>query len=270
MAFRWKDRANGGVPRTGTLPGVEFVRRYLRHVLPRGMKAIRYYGFSHPAAKAKREHLASATGCPPPAAPVGKPAAPARPCPCCGQPMVRLLPIPPAWRQPPPAPSVPPVPAARPPGRHPPRHPCPVMHLKPPAFPDKPANCLPTANPVGPRHAPVLPVWRKWPASRCSRSRKQPCHPLHSAILSGHRRSVPCGQPRAPASESHPGKHKPHKRRLTQSAGLVQPKGAVEGSFLTFAATFIVGIAIVLISHTEGGISRTTRRPQHSKHCPWH
>jgi len=115
VTFRWKDRANGGAPRTETLPGVDFVRRYLRHVLPRGMKAIRYYGICHPAAKAKREQIARHTGCPPPAASVEKPAAPARPCPCCGQPMIRLLPVPPAWRPPPPALSGPPAPAARPP-----------------------------------------------------------------------------------------------------------------------------------------------------------
>ena len=112
VTFRWKDRAHGGTLRTETLAGVEFVRRYLRHVLPRGMKAIRYYGFCHPAAKAKRERLATATGCPPPAAPVEKPAAPARPCPCCGQPMVRLLPVPASWRQPPPSPSARPPPRA--------------------------------------------------------------------------------------------------------------------------------------------------------------
>ena len=48
-----------------------------------------------------------------------------------------------------------------------------------------------------------------------------------------------------PCSEAIAGlrrKHKTHKGRLTQSAGLVQPKGAVEGSCLTFAATFIVRI----------------------------
>lgn len=114
VTFRWKDRANGGAPRTETLPGVDFVRRYLQHVLPRGMKAIRYYGYCHPAAKTKRATLAAATGCPLPAAPAEKPAAPARPCPCCGQPMVRLLPVAPAWRRTsatPPAPS----PFARPP-----------------------------------------------------------------------------------------------------------------------------------------------------------
>lgn len=34
--------------------------------------------------------------------------------------------------------------------------------------------------------------------------------------------------------------NKPHKARDPPSAGIVQPKGAVEGSCLTFAATFIV------------------------------
>ena len=121
VTFRWKDRANGGVPRTETLPGVEFVRRYLRHVLPRGMKAIRYYGFCHPAAKTKRATLAAATGSALPAAPAEKPAAPARLCPCCQKPMVRLLPVAPLWLRtsvtpPAPAPTArpPPVPAPAP------------------------------------------------------------------------------------------------------------------------------------------------------------
>jgi len=54
VAFRWKNRAQGNRREILTLPGVEFVRRYLRHVLPRGLRSIRYYGFCHPAAKASR------------------------------------------------------------------------------------------------------------------------------------------------------------------------------------------------------------------------
>jgi len=100
VSFRWKDRAHGGVSRIETLPGIDFVRRYLQHVLPRGMKAIRYFGFCHPAAKAKRLRIAGATGCPPPATPAEKPDAPPRPCPCCGKPMVRLRPIAAAWHRP--------------------------------------------------------------------------------------------------------------------------------------------------------------------------
>jgi hypothetical protein len=96
VMFRWKDRANGGATRVENLTGVEFVRRYLRHVLPRGMKAIRHYGFCHPAAKAKRATITAALGAATPASPTVEPAAaPPRPCPCCGVPMtivVRLLP----------------------------------------------------------------------------------------------------------------------------------------------------------------------------------
>lgn len=99
VSFRWKDRARGGVPRIETLPGIDFVRRYLQHVLPRGLKAIRYYGFCHPAAKAKRLKIAAATGCPPPAAPAEKPAAPPRPCPCCGEAMLRVQRLISPWRR---------------------------------------------------------------------------------------------------------------------------------------------------------------------------
>ncbi len=44
VTFRWRDRAHGDKPRTMVLPGVEFLRRFLLHVLPRGLPRIRYYG----------------------------------------------------------------------------------------------------------------------------------------------------------------------------------------------------------------------------------
>jgi hypothetical protein len=53
VRFRWKDRQHDRTEAL-TLSGVEFVRRYLRHVLPRGLRSVRYYGFCHPAAKARR------------------------------------------------------------------------------------------------------------------------------------------------------------------------------------------------------------------------
>jgi hypothetical protein len=43
---------------------VEFVARYLRHVLPRGLRSIRYYGFCHPAARAKRLRVQTHAGGP--------------------------------------------------------------------------------------------------------------------------------------------------------------------------------------------------------------
>jgi hypothetical protein len=54
VTFRWKDRSDRNRRRELTLSGVEFVRRYLQHVLPAGLRSIRYYGFCHPAAKANR------------------------------------------------------------------------------------------------------------------------------------------------------------------------------------------------------------------------
>jgi hypothetical protein len=53
VSFRWKNR-DAHRAETLTLDGVEFVRRYLRQVLPRGLRSIRYYGFCHPAARANR------------------------------------------------------------------------------------------------------------------------------------------------------------------------------------------------------------------------
>jgi hypothetical protein len=64
VTFTWKDRDNNDLIRTETIPGTEFVRRYLLHVLPRGMRSIRYFGFCHPAAKKKRERIAFHTGRP--------------------------------------------------------------------------------------------------------------------------------------------------------------------------------------------------------------
>ena len=51
VSFRWNDRKSGGW-RTERLPGVEFLRRFLQHILPRGFHKVRYYGLWHPS---KRE-----------------------------------------------------------------------------------------------------------------------------------------------------------------------------------------------------------------------
>ena len=101
VSFRWTDRAKGNAQRTETITGTEFTSRYLRHVLPRGMRAIRYFGFCHPAAKAKRERIAFHTGRPLLVGPVEaakeKPTKPIT-CRCCGAEMKRLLHILPVWR----------------------------------------------------------------------------------------------------------------------------------------------------------------------------
>jgi hypothetical protein len=73
--------------------------RYLRHVLPIGLRAIRRYGYCHPAAKLQRERLAFHTGIPlnldaeePPAP------KPAPVCPCCKQEMAPLERILARWK----------------------------------------------------------------------------------------------------------------------------------------------------------------------------
>ena len=48
VTFRWKDRS-ADAWRTERLPGVEFLRRFLQHVLPRGFHKVRYYGLWHPS-----------------------------------------------------------------------------------------------------------------------------------------------------------------------------------------------------------------------------
>ncbi len=45
VALEWKDYAHGNRWRTMTLPAVEFLRRFLQHVLPEGFHRIRHYGF---------------------------------------------------------------------------------------------------------------------------------------------------------------------------------------------------------------------------------
>ena len=45
VTFRWKDYQRGNRQRAMTLDAVEFLRRFLLHVLPRGFKRIRHYGF---------------------------------------------------------------------------------------------------------------------------------------------------------------------------------------------------------------------------------
>jgi hypothetical protein len=45
VTLRWKDYADGNKQKTMELDAVEFIRRYLTHVLPSGFVRIRHYGF---------------------------------------------------------------------------------------------------------------------------------------------------------------------------------------------------------------------------------
>jgi Putative transposase len=54
--FLWKDYADGNQTKTMTLDAVEFIRRFLLHILPAGFVRIRQFGFL--ANRARREKLA--------------------------------------------------------------------------------------------------------------------------------------------------------------------------------------------------------------------
>lgn len=115
VAFRAKNYRKGRQAQTLTLPGVEFVRRFLLHVLPRGLVRIRYYGlFANTqrntllprcrellglaAAPAKDESLSAATdGGQESASAEGTP----RPCPACGRGQLQPLEYwpRPTWRE---------------------------------------------------------------------------------------------------------------------------------------------------------------------------
>jgi hypothetical protein len=70
VRFRWKDYAHHNKRRTMALSNEEFLRRFLRHILPRGFPRIRYFGWLANRRRGIllplcRERLA----CPPPALP---------------------------------------------------------------------------------------------------------------------------------------------------------------------------------------------------------
>jgi hypothetical protein len=56
VTFLWKDYADGNKTKTMTLDAVEFIRRFLLHILPAGFMRIRQFGFL--ANRARREKLA--------------------------------------------------------------------------------------------------------------------------------------------------------------------------------------------------------------------
>jgi len=45
VTLRWRDSAHGNQQKLMTLDAVEFIRRYLLHILPSGFVKIRHFGF---------------------------------------------------------------------------------------------------------------------------------------------------------------------------------------------------------------------------------
>jgi hypothetical protein len=60
VTFQWKDYAHGDQPRTMTLSAMEFLRRFIQHVLPRGFVRIRHFGYLASACRTARLALARA------------------------------------------------------------------------------------------------------------------------------------------------------------------------------------------------------------------
>jgi hypothetical protein len=97
VTFKWKDYRIEGPSRykTMTLPTNEFIRRFLMHVLPKGVHRIRHYGLFANSSRASniaraRELLAvpSPSVQPEQAATTDGPRTLPSPCPCCGARMI--------------------------------------------------------------------------------------------------------------------------------------------------------------------------------------
>ncbi len=97
VSFRWKDYRAKGRERhkTMTLDAREFIRRFLIHVLPEGFHRIRHYGLLANGGRAANiDHARALLSVPTEPANTARSddaetsPAEARPCPCCGGPMV--------------------------------------------------------------------------------------------------------------------------------------------------------------------------------------
>ena len=69
VTFEWKDYAGGNQTRMMTLDAVEFIRRFLLHIVPAGFVRIRQFGFLANRARRKKLALCRALLAAPPASP---------------------------------------------------------------------------------------------------------------------------------------------------------------------------------------------------------
>ena len=102
VTFRWRDSAHGNQTKLMTLDAVEFIRRFLLHVLPTGLVKIRHFGFlANPQRREALKLCRTLLQTPEPADPLTdarrKPAE--RRCPCCGVGTLCLIGLVPAGAQ---------------------------------------------------------------------------------------------------------------------------------------------------------------------------
>jgi hypothetical protein len=84
VTFRYRE--NGGVQKSRTVSGQEFVRRFLQHVLPKGFQRVRHYGWRAAAARTRWERILALLDWKPSAVVKPMPAPPPK-CPGCGKTM---------------------------------------------------------------------------------------------------------------------------------------------------------------------------------------
>ena len=84
VTFRWRDSADHNQQKLKKLGAIEFMRRFLLHVLPKGFVKIRHFGFlAHPERRAALQLARELLGAPEPPPEVPQKTA-ERKCPCCG------------------------------------------------------------------------------------------------------------------------------------------------------------------------------------------
>ena len=87
VTFRWRDSADHNTQKRMTLHAVEFIRRFLLHVLPSGFVKIRHFGFLANCHRAKSLKLCGALLLIPPPTDTltaRRENSIERKCPCCG------------------------------------------------------------------------------------------------------------------------------------------------------------------------------------------
>ena len=62
VTFRYRDNRDGGAEKEKTLSGVEFIRRFLLHVLPHRFVRVRHYGLHHNQAQGLRRQVRALLG----------------------------------------------------------------------------------------------------------------------------------------------------------------------------------------------------------------
>jgi hypothetical protein len=87
VTFCYRDNQTHTLRRI-TLPGVEFLQRFLQHVLPRGCTKVRYYGLWSSTCRDQLAHARTLLSAPPPPASPAEPCVPALPAPATRPPVL--------------------------------------------------------------------------------------------------------------------------------------------------------------------------------------